>query len=420
MLYADKVPSTPNVPQQLTPPSRPDALRSHSADLVPGLPPAENKKFYPALDGLRALAVLMVFYAHYNLSPKPSLDWGWAGVNMFFVLSGFLITGILYDTRNTAHRFRNFYVRRTLRIFPLYYGVLLVCLLLYPAFRWVWHPAWLMWPLYLNNYSRFIWETDYLKGTGLLDCLRSSRHIFRYPFFFYFGHFWSLAAEEQFYLVWPLVVFSVKNRVWLRNICLAVCIVVPIARLACFFLIPHVYIESGLLLIATPFRADGFLLGGLLALMLRGPEAAWLRKLALPALFALTTTLFISEILYRIHVHHFITGAYTPTMSSIGYSVINVFCALLILLALQPTSLCYRIFALRPLRQLGQISYGFYVFHDIPHPAYILLIAHMGLSGRLFTFLIAVVGFACTLVLSYVSYRFYEAKFLRLKDRFTL
>ena len=65
-------------------------------------------------------------------------------------------------------------------------------------------------------------------------------------FFFYFGHFWSLAAEEQFYLVWPLVVFLVKDRVWLRNICLAVCVLTPLARLACFHLIPHVYIDSGI------------------------------------------------------------------------------------------------------------------------------------------------------------------------------
>ena len=277
--------------EKLTQPSQSEAAAWHSADLVAGLPASENKKFYPALDGVRALAVLMVFYAHYNLSPGPSVAWGWAGVNIFFVLSGFLITGILYDTRNTAHRFRNFYVRRTLRIFPLYYGVLIIALLLYPAFRWVWHPAWLMWPLYLNNYSRFIWEAEYLRGTGVLDCLRSSRHIFRYPFYFYFGHFWSLAAEEQFYLVWPLVVFLVKDRVWLRNICLAVCILTPLARLACFHLIPHVYIDSGILIGATPFRADGFLLGGLLALMLRGPEVRWINKLMRPALLVLTAAL---------------------------------------------------------------------------------------------------------------------------------
>jgi peptidoglycan/LPS O-acetylase OafA/YrhL len=254
-----------------------------------------------------------------------------------------------------------------------------------------------------------------------MDCLLSSRHIFRYPFFFYFGHFWSLAAEEQFYLVWPLVVFLAKDRVWLRNICLAVCILTPLARLACFHLIPQVYIDSGILLITTPFRADGFLLGGLFALMLRGPEARWLSKLVRPALLFLTAALFVSESVYRIHMHHFINGAYTPALSSIGYSVINLFCALLILLSLEPASLCHRLFALRPFRQLGQMSYGFYVFHDIPHPAYMLLIAHTtAAGGRAFVYQVALVGFIFTLALSYLSYRFYETKFLRLKGRFTL
>jgi len=74
----------------------------------------ENRAFYPALDGLRAIAFLMVFFQHYY-----SIPWGWTGVNIFFVLSGFLITGILFDSRNDAHRARNFYIRRTLRIFPL-------------------------------------------------------------------------------------------------------------------------------------------------------------------------------------------------------------------------------------------------------------------------------------------------------------
>jgi peptidoglycan/LPS O-acetylase OafA/YrhL len=79
-----------------------------------------KRAFYPALDGLRAVAFLMVFFHHYMRLP-----WGWSGVDFFFVLSGFLITGILFDTRHDFHRFRNFYVRRTLRIFPLYYGIIL-------------------------------------------------------------------------------------------------------------------------------------------------------------------------------------------------------------------------------------------------------------------------------------------------------
>src|ERR1700728_3407250 len=85
----------------------------------------ENRAFYPALDGMRAIAFLVVFGHHYL-----QLPWGWAGVDLFFVLSGFLITGILFDTRNDPNRVRNFYLRRTLRIFPLYYGVMAALLLM--------------------------------------------------------------------------------------------------------------------------------------------------------------------------------------------------------------------------------------------------------------------------------------------------
>ena len=89
----------------------------------PELPEPENKLRYPGLDGLRAFAVVLVFLEHYVLMfRRPAVGWGWAGVDIFFVLSGFLITGILFDTQRTTHRYRNFYVRRALRIFPLSCG----------------------------------------------------------------------------------------------------------------------------------------------------------------------------------------------------------------------------------------------------------------------------------------------------------
>jgi hypothetical protein len=103
---------------------------------------------YPALDGMRAIAFLMVFAQHYYFAP-----WGWMGVDLFFVLSGFLITGILFDTRHDSHRVRNFYIRRTLRIFPLYYGIMLALLALQPLAHWNWD---LVWPSYVGNYARSV------------------------------------------------------------------------------------------------------------------------------------------------------------------------------------------------------------------------------------------------------------------------
>ena len=149
--------------------------RPASEEVAPTAAP-ENKTFYPALDGFRAVAVLGVFLHHYFVVCLGPLDWGWTGVEAFFVLSGFLITGILYDTRAAPHRLRNFYGRRVLRIFPLYYGVLLVILLATPLMHWWFHPALLMWPLYLGNYSRFLWVHDWQVYPGLVDQLRSGVH----------------------------------------------------------------------------------------------------------------------------------------------------------------------------------------------------------------------------------------------------
>jgi len=115
----------------------------------PAGPPSAGHSYFPALDGIRALAFLTVFANHYLRLP-----WGWAGVDVFFVLSGFLITGILFDTREQANRVRSFYVRRILRIFPLYFGLMLALVLLYPIFRWDWSWSWLLWPAFLGNFVR--------------------------------------------------------------------------------------------------------------------------------------------------------------------------------------------------------------------------------------------------------------------------
>ena len=402
-----------------------ETKRLHDDDVVPGLPPSENKRFYPALDGLRAVAVLMVFYQHY-LARLPSLSWGWSGVDVFFVLSGFLITGILFDTRNSAHRFRNFYVRRTLRIFPLYYGVLLLALLLTPVFHWIWHPASLLWPLYLGNYARFFWLHDWLQNKILVDHLQTGP-TFPFPSLSpYINHFWSLCVEEQFYLLWPLGVFLIKDRLRLRNLCLVICGLTLALRIVCVLLLPKAYLDAEILYRLTPFRADALLLGGALALMIRGPEASSLIARVRPLFWVFVTGFIVFEASCLAKLHHLYYPVGTGRgMSTIGFTLIDIFAAIVILLSLDPHGLVYRLFTLRWLRRLGEVSYGFYVFHDIPHPFYSALVAAL---LRDFTHInpdwaylyIAALAFLCTLALSFLSFRFYEAPFLRLKDRFTV
>jgi len=394
---------------------------AHRDDLVPDLPAAENKRFYPALDGLRALAVLMVFFEHYQASNYLALNWGWAGVDVFFVLSGFLITGILYDTRDAPRRFRTFYARRTLRIFPLYYAVLLFGVVLTPVFHWIWNPAWVLWFAYLGNYARFVYLASPLFPMGAIEHLIAQAHIQRMPALF-LGHFWSLAVEEQFYLVWPFIVFSVRDRVRLRNLCVVICCLTLAARIVCVFAVPQRYLAAELLYRVTPLRADALLIGGLVALCLRGPEAEAIRRLGRPILAVFGAGFLLWDLLYRqlSGVHHFYHPyAGAPVLTTIGYTLIDIFSAALIVSILQPSGFLFRVFSMKWPRRLGMMSYGFYVFHDMFHPLWHVIVYSHVQFGRKAEACVTLLGLVSTVVLSYLSFRFLETPFLRLKDRFT-
>lgn len=162
------------------------------------------RAYYPALDGLRAIAFLLVFSQHYV-----QLPWGWTGVEIFFVLSGFLITGILYDTRDAQHRFKYFYIRRSLRILPLFYFVLVVVtvfgLLVHSRMSW----GWLAWFFYFGNILPFLHQAAPQSAFGLtsLGTVLSPTHNW---LAMSVRHFWSLCIEEQFYLLWPAVVYGIR------------------------------------------------------------------------------------------------------------------------------------------------------------------------------------------------------------------
>jgi len=180
----------------------------------------------PALDGLRGIAILMVMLFHFvYLDPTRVLGpfgliglylrYGYTGVNLFFVLSGFLISGILLDAKSEPHYFRNFYARRILRIFPLYYGYLIVALVLGRAFSYYGSTT-----LRLEAQSQ-VWLWTYTSNL----CEAFHQHYFDM-----FRHFWSLAVEEQFYLVWPVVILLAPRR-RLTWICIGGVVVGPSARI---------------------------------------------------------------------------------------------------------------------------------------------------------------------------------------------
>ena len=356
----------------------------------------------PVLDGVRGLAVLMVVAYHTLFTGEHAIGAGllngfraplWAGVDLFFVLSGFLITGILLDTKSGPRYFRNFYLRRTLRIFPLYYGVLVAILVMLPlalalldrsrpAFLETVLPRqWWLWA-YLQNW---------LQATG--------PHTLPG-----FGHFWSLAIEEQFYLVWPFVVFALTEKRLLK-LCLFAAMFGVVLRT---FLFTNGLADAWAIRHMTITRADALLIGAALAMLLRDVTIRERFRRYAPATFAVSAAAILA-----IYILPFSKSA---LISTIGYSLTALAAASLITVNLSKPFLD-RSF----LKLLGKYSYAIYVFHlpiatvvkgklDAMYPA-----PGAGVPVAFAAFAITMVA---SILISMLSWRLWEAPWLSLKDRF--
>lgn len=385
------------------------------------LPAGANlgERYYPAFDGIRAVAACMVFVDHYGGFSY----WG-AGVSIFFVLSGFLITGVLYDARDTVHRFRRFYIRRSLRIFPVYYAFWILMLALTPLVQAQWNRGNLLYVVYAGNH---IWGMF----NGSAEGHEAWVHLLVRPVSFggkvhewfplYLGHFWTLSVEEQFYLVWPLVVFNARSRNALIRICLLTVAVVFSARVMTAIWLPD---HLNLLTHITILRCDEFLLGGGAALFLRGENAQRLLRRGGRIFFAGLMGVGISVVLCCYRIATISTLRETQWTFTVQTAMFDVLALGAILLAMQEKTLGARMLCWRPLRALGRISYGFYLFHDIPHELYdraaTWMVAYLpfALDREAVTAPVsAVLAFCCTIVLASLSFRFIERPFLRLKNR---
>jgi peptidoglycan/LPS O-acetylase OafA/YrhL len=319
---------------------------------------------------------------------------GWCGVDLFFVLSGFLITGILLDGRESAHRFRNFYARRSLRIFPLYYVVLLVVGLVWTCtdrsiggFEGVEEAAPWLW----------------FYGTNILVALRGG--------WFPLSHFWSLAVEEHFYLFWPAVVFGLRRRGSLR-ICLAMIVLAPAVRL---FLVMNDAVLAAYCL--TVCRMDALAMGGLIAILSRSPggiaalvrparRLLWGAGVVVLALFGLRRGLAFHD----------------PLVQTLGYTVLDACfaAAIALIVAGGGSSLMTRA---GWLKSLGKYSYGLYVYNSI----FILIGEGQGLQVRLGERLgsslwggvaYGLLGAVVSLLVSWLSWHLVEKRVLAFKKCF--
>ena len=371
------------------------------------------RPFYPALDGLRACAFLAVFMDHYvsRVIPWRIFPWGWVGVDIFFVLSGFLITGILYDSLHRKNYFKNFYIRRSLRIFPLYYTFWFGLLLLTPLLHCEWNRYNLSSLLYLQNFLLLGAARGLHPSPGHI--VFHLNHVFRHPQFLEATTLWSLCVEEHFYLLWPGVVFLLRSRRKLLAFSLAIIVMAPIVRAIYIHLRPEM-LQTGVLYSNSFSRFDTLLVGAALALWLRGnpPPLATLRRYAFCALFGCPLLLIGLLMCEKSPVGD---GRFDPIISTVGFSLIAVASAGLLLLALERESALARVLQLRPLASLGRISYGLYFWHALPHPIFLSLIPSF--SHRHLALMVPLLSFGCTLLLAILSFHYIESPFLRLKNR---
>jgi peptidoglycan/LPS O-acetylase OafA/YrhL len=354
---------------------------------------APGRAHYPALDGMRGLAILLVVVYH-NFNFINYTFFGWLGVDLFFVLSGFLITDILLTSRNNKNYLRNFYVRRFLRIFPLYYAALILLLLILPPILnqpevfdyFVTNQIWLW--AFLQNWL-YIFKQP--AGVGVLN------------------HFWSLAVEEQFYLLWPFAILLLKKPKRLF-------IFISLLLLAVLGLRLYIWLQQienlAYANLYTFSRIDGICVGCMIALIQRlNPEFLSRNTAWIVVTFAGLNFLFD-------FVNQFYQFSF-PFLALVGYTTFAMIFGLMVHEGtLKKKGWVNLIFTNPVLKFFGKISFGLYVIH---WPVYILLnpvILKWWGGFRYANFISSVSVTILAIGLSLVSYYFFEIKFLKLKDRF--
>lgn len=344
---------------------------------------------FKELDGIRAIAALMVMFFHFFWKIETNIPVlilikklsfiGQTGVSLFFVLSGFLITRILLNSKNTKGFFLNFYVRRALRIFPLYYLFLILFYFILPLidksdlipfgqqiYFWV----------YLQNFAMtFNWNWN---GPQ---------------------HFWSLAVEEHFYLFWPFLIFYLDK----NKIRLAIYLIIIIA-----FILRLVFVLNKIdVFVFTFTRMDELAIGALLAIWeLNGKlESGQSRKYLIIFVFAFIPTIALWILT---------SGSGFEIIQIIKYVLLAVcyFCFIGFAITIKDNHWLKKALKFNFLSYTGKISYGLYVYH----PICFLLVNKYGKIDSIILSLI--LSFACCYMVASLSYYFFESKFLIFKNKF--
>ncbi len=358
----------------------------------------------PGFDAIRGLAILLVTVYRFNGGAARAEEHvnsvfrlatlGFRGVDLFFVLSGFLITGILLGAKRQPGYFQNFYARRALRIFPLYFGVLVVAFLVLPIAS----PRIAAMFADARDHQAWLW----LYGTNILQANSGG-----WPFG-YFDHFWSLAVEEHFYLVWPLVIYFANFRAAIAA-CVTVIVFAPAVRVTWLMMggndvAPEVF---------TLFRADSLAMGALAAVLMKQQSAAaWLVPVSRHGLWLLALVLILLKL----------SGRRWLTLPDTVFAALFA-CLVVVAMTARTESFAGRFWNASWLQFFGKYSYAMYVFQFplIPILAPILsveiLAGHVG-DTSLARIAYIVLMTAITTTLAVASWHLYEKHFLAFKRFF--
>jgi len=361
----------------------------------------EFMRYIKELDGVRGIAIILVILFHYNFL----IGIGWIGVQLFFVLSGFLITSILLNSKKNNLKFylKKFYWRRSLRIFPLYY---LYIIIIYFVFL-------------VSGYPSFFEEL--------------SPYLFTYTYNYFplfnelkfdpvFTHFWSLSVEEQFYLIWPFIVYFFTN-LQLRYILLMIIFLCPFYR---FYMGEYLLdinynheVIGEIIYRLTPAQIDAFAIGALVPVFN-------LQKIKFDAdsVFLLVVFAFIilgmwnfnsTDNISSISTFGYPIGGLINFQHVWSYSIINFLSLALILIVLKSEESSWKIkfFGNKLLVSIGKVSYGMYVYHWILFAFFrAYIIPRVGNN-----ILVFLSYFFLTYLISRISYNYFEYVFIQLKDK---
>lgn len=370
----------------------------------------------PELDGIRGIAILLVLIWHYGICQvttepntllayvKKSLSFTWSGVDLFFVLSGFLIGGILLDNKESPNYFKTFYIRRVCRIFPLYFlwlalFIIIVYAEVFPIFSRLNNISWLFQksvPVW--SYATFTQNIAMMYNGGF------GPH--------WLGITWSLAVEEQFYFFLPFVIYFLSLQK-LPSMLLFIIFAAPILRVILFHYCLYGWFASYILM---PCRADALLLGVLSAYLIRQEFFVHYMVVYQKLLYGLLT-LSLLGICFLLYEGQSIDSF---AMSSFGYSLLAIMYSCFLLIAItEKRGLITVIVQNRLLGKLGIIAYGVYIFHQgISGLLHAALLDQVPQISRGVDLAVTCAALVITLMISYLSWTFFEKPFMVLGHSF--